>query len=64
MQLLIAGALTRSLAKEAAGQTGDIENMKTLEHDAIEATQWWAFARKAVRDPATMHAEEKPATQQ
>ena len=52
------------LAKQTAAETGDIENMKTLEYEAIEATQWWAFARKAVRDHATIHAEEKPATQQ
>jgi hypothetical protein len=44
------------LAKEAAAQTDGIGKMKILEQDGVEATQWWALARKAVRDHAATHA--------
>jgi hypothetical protein len=48
------------LAKEAAAQAGDIEKMKIAEDEANEAAQWWALARKEVRDHAATHAGTKP----
>jgi hypothetical protein len=51
------------LEKEAAAQTNDMGKMKILEQEAVEATQWWALARKAVRDHAATHAEATPETQ-
>jgi hypothetical protein len=44
------------LEKEAATQTDDIGKLTILEQEAVEATQWWALARKAVRDHAATHA--------
>jgi hypothetical protein len=44
------------LEKEAATQTDYIGKMKILEQEAVETTQWWALARKAVRDHAATHA--------
>jgi hypothetical protein len=52
------------LAKEGATQTDDIGEMKILEQEAVEATQWWTLARKAVRDHAATHAEATPETRQ
>jgi hypothetical protein len=37
--------------------------MKILEQEAVEATQWWALARKAVRDHAVTHTGTTPDTQ-
>jgi hypothetical protein len=51
------------LAREGAAQAGDVERLKILEDEAYEAAQWWALARKAVREHAAIHAGEKPERQ-
>jgi hypothetical protein len=47
------------LAKRAA-QIDDVGMLKALENDVIEAAQWIALARKAIRDHLATHAGEKP----
>jgi hypothetical protein len=52
--------LDAMMAKEAAAQQDDAANAKTLDDKALEATQWWELARKAIRDHEATHAGEKP----
>jgi hypothetical protein len=49
-------------AEEVSTPTGDMEKMKILEDEAVEAAQWRELARKAVREHAATHAEEQPET--
>jgi hypothetical protein len=44
------------LAREGSTQTDDIEKMKILNDEALEAAHRRALARKAVRDHAATHA--------
>jgi hypothetical protein len=52
--------LDATVAKETARLTDGIEEMKILEHQAVEAAQWRMIARKAVKDHAAEHAFKKP----
>jgi hypothetical protein len=51
-------------AKDTAAKLHDVASMKILHDKALEATQWWELARKAIRDHVATHTGEEPETQQ
>jgi len=53
-------SLDAIMTKEAAAQYHDVAGVKILHEKALEATQWWELARKAIRDHVATHAGEKP----
>ena len=51
-------------AKDAAAKQHDAARMKILHDKALEVTQWWELARKALRDHEATHTGEEPETKQ
>jgi hypothetical protein len=57
-------SLDAIMAKDAAAQQHDVATTKILHDKALEATQWWELARKAIRDHAATHTGEEPEMQE
>jgi hypothetical protein len=54
--------LDATRAEEAAAATDNVEKLKILEDEALEAAERRELARKAVRNHAATHAGQKPET--